>query len=106
MSSYSPDRWVILEMTSKRLGTIRKVFGGWYGGFAQGDSWKLNSGIVNTRIYVSGHYEFDGESGSTYYCHVNNHGMSGYMAQVLADWREVFPHIEFKEIELESVVES
>jgi hypothetical protein len=106
MSEYTPDRWIMLEITSKKLGTIRKIFAGWYGGFMGSDSWKLNSGVVATRIDDSGHYEFTGQSGSVYCCHANTHGMSGYMAQVLMDWRTKYPHIDFKEIELESITES
>jgi hypothetical protein len=106
MSEYTPDRWTMLEITSEKLGTIRKIFAGWYGGYLGSDSWKLNSGVTNIRTDDSGHYEFDGQSGSTYYCHANTHGMSGYMAQVLASWREKLPHVDFREIPLESIVES
>jgi hypothetical protein len=106
MSEYTPDRWTMLEITGKGSEPIRKIFAGWYGGYLGSDSWKLNSGVTNIRIDDSGHYEFDGQSGSTYYCHTNTYGMSGYMSQVLADWRTMYPHIDFKEIELESIVES
>lgn len=104
MSEYTPDRWVVLEITSEKLGTIRKVFAGWYGGWAGSDSWKLNSGITNIRMDDEGWYEFEGYSGSTYSCHINGHGMSGYMAQILANWRNKYPHIDFKEIDLEDIV--
>jgi hypothetical protein len=106
MSDYTPDRWVVLELTSEKLGTIRKIFAGWYGGYLGSDEWKLNSGIVATRIDDEGHYEFDGQSGSVYHCHVSDHGMSGYMAQILTGWRTKYPHIDFKEIELDEIVET
>jgi len=105
MSQYTPDRWVVLEFTHAEHGVFRKVFAGWYGGFADGDSWKLNSGITVTRI-EDDVYEFDGYSGSTYNCHKSGHGMSGYMAQVLAGWREKSPYLEIKEIDLEDVMAS
>ena len=104
MSTYSPDRWVMLEITSEKHGTIRKIFAGWYGGFAGNDMWKLNSGVTAIRSDDEGHYEFDGQSGSTYYCHFATNGMSGLMRDVLAQWREKFPHVEFKEIDLEHIL--
>jgi hypothetical protein len=106
MSEYTPDRWVMLEITGADNQPIRKIFAGWYGNFFQGNSWRLNSGIVATRIDDQGHYEFDGQSGSVYYCHVNNYGMSGYMSQVLESWRKNMPDTQIKEIELESIAES
>ena len=81
MSEYTPDRWVVLEIKQPDHEPIRKLFAGWYGG-----SWKINSGITNIRIDASGHYEFDGYSGSTYYCHANNYKMSGLMHGVLGSW--------------------
>ena len=86
MSTYTPDVWVVLEFDAPELTTpTRKVFAGWYGGFAGSDSWKLNSGITETRR--DGYwFEFDGYSGSTYHCHSNNYKMSGLMYNVLANW--------------------
>ena len=106
MSSYTPDRWVMLEITGLGSEPIRKIFAGWYGGFASGDSWKLNSGVTSIRVDDSGHYEFDGQSGSTYHCHVNTHGMSSYMFSVLASWRKMYPSVDIKEIDLEMIAES
>ena len=85
--TYTPDRWVVLELSSEKYGTIRKVFAGWYGGFTQGDSWKLNSGIVavTKRDKV---FEFEGNTGTVYACHENAHGLSHYMQSVLANFVE------------------
>jgi hypothetical protein len=103
MSEYTPDRWVMLEFTGKDGEPLRKIFAGWYGGFTQGDSWRLNSGVTDIRIDNKVNYEFDGYSGSTYYCHADDYGMSGYMAQVLASVREKMPLANIKEIELEQI---
>ena len=86
MSTYTPDVWVVLEFDAPQLEQpTRKVFAGWYGGFAGSDSWKLNSGITETRR--NGDWlEFDGYSGSTYHCHTNTYKMSGLMHGVLARW--------------------
>ena len=85
MSEYTPDRWVMLEITGLGSKPIRKIFAGWYGGFGHGDTWKLNSGIVTT-TFVENFYEFEGYSGSTYYCHPNGYGTSMYMQSVLDRW--------------------
>ena len=86
MNTYTPDVWVVLEfMTPTMTEPLRKVFAGWYGGFAGSNSWKLNSGIVTTRKEGEW-FEFDGHSGSTYRCHPNNYHMSGLMQGVLAHW--------------------
>lgn len=105
MSEYLPDRWVVLEFT-KGDATIRKLFGGWYGGYTGSDSWKLNSGITNIRI-DGDKYEFDGYSGSTYICHKGAHGMNGYQFQVFENWLTQAEKIEgykITEIALEDIV--
>lgn len=83
---YNPDRWVILEIinpadTVKTTEKLYKVFGGWYGGYAYGDSWRMNSGI--TKIVEDGEYfHIHGYSGSVYTVHKNSYGMGGYMSMV------------------------
>ena len=67
MSAYSPDVWIIVEMNSTKHGRIRKILGGWYGGYLGSDSWRLSSGI--TRIVEHDkNYEIHNESGSVYTC--------------------------------------
>ena len=72
MSEYSPDAWRIIKITpwpeKKNQEVIYKVLAGWYGGYLDGDYWKLNSGI--TKIEEDGNfYVFFGYSGSSYRCH-------------------------------------
>lgn len=103
MSDYTPDRWVVLELKYPNREPVRKLFAGWYGGYLGSDLWKLNSGITNIRVDDSGHYEFDGYSGSTYFCHANGHGMNSYMMSVIANWHEKMPGLEITEIDLEFI---
>jgi hypothetical protein len=86
MSIYNPDVWVVLEFTTENE-TVRKVFAGWYGGFAGSDSWKLSS-MINTISEFQNHYEFLCESGSTYKCHKSTQKMSMYMMTVCSFWLE------------------
>ena len=83
MAVYNPDRWVLIHIQYPGEDQETHVYSGNYGGFAGSNTWKLS-----TRIEVT---EVDGDimrfttmSGSTYQCHRNAYGMSGYMAGVWA----------------------
>jgi len=85
-----PDKWVVIEIVTPHA-TIRKVLASWYGGFANGDSWKVSSGITKT-IDNDNHYLFHNESGSIYQCFKHCQGMSGYTAGLLGDWTTSLPN--------------
>ena len=74
-----PDRWLLVEH-----GDIHKVFATWTGGYLDGDSWRLNSGIES--VEVDGDYLlFRGFSGSIYKCHKDGYGTTGYGSMMLAE---------------------
>lgn len=77
MSNYTPECWKVIEFSTPAGERIRKVFGGWRGGFADGDRWKLNSGITET-IETVDYYDFIGYSGSSYRCYKTCEGLSGH----------------------------
>lgn len=103
MSMYIPDVWVVLEFTTPKE-TLRKVFAGWYGGFAGANSWQLNSGITKTRKDDEC-FEFDGYSGSIYRCHPNNYHMSSLMISILGKWikQAEQSNVEIKVLELKDI---
>lgn len=78
---YKPNRWQVIRIVTPEE-TFYKLLAGWYGGFAQGDSWRLNSGITEVTDQ-STHYKVDGHSKSTYVCRKPDEGMSAYMDSVL-----------------------
>jgi hypothetical protein len=88
MSDYKPDKWVILEC---KIGdeTHHKVLATWYGGYATGDGWKLNSGIEHVTRHDD-KISFWGYSGSVYECFDNeiSYGMSMYTSSVLNSWTD------------------
>ena len=86
MSIYTPDRWQIVLLRNKTE-SIKKVFAGWYGGYVNGDSWKLSSGIIDTKEFED-RYEFLNHSGSLYICYKQNQGMSSYMSSIMNRWVE------------------
>jgi len=80
---YIPDKWIIIEISSEE-DTVRRVFATWYGGYLDGDSWRLSSGI--TKVEDKGDwYLFHNESGSIYQCYKNQYGTNLYSYGVLQD---------------------
>ena len=69
MSEYKPDNWVVLKIKEGKYDRgFYKVLAGWSGGYLDGDSWRMNSGI--TRVEEKPHHwEFYGASGSVYKCY-------------------------------------
>jgi hypothetical protein len=54
MSTYSPDRWIVVKIIDEKNGDFYKVFGTWSGGYLDGDSWKLSSGFDKTQKIEDG----------------------------------------------------
>ena len=71
-----PEHWVILKIKGNE--TYYRVFSGWRGGYLDGDSWKINSGIVGIEEDED-YYYFEGHSGSCYQCHKNGYGLKDSM---------------------------
>lgn len=84
MSDYTPDKWLVVKISSDKHPPIHKVFACWYGGWAGSDSWKLNSGITKASLsFDESMYSFEGSSGSVYQCHVDCYGANMYGNGVL-----------------------
>lgn len=62
---YTPDNWVIIKITGSD--PHYRVLAGWSGGYLDGDSWRMNSGITDVTEDEDAYY-FSGSSGSTYRC--------------------------------------
>ena len=75
-----PDKWLICKLDGEN--TEYRVLGSWSGGYLNGDSWRLNSGI--TSVVETGDYlEFAGTSGSVYRCHKDMYGAHALGHKVL-----------------------
>lgn len=86
---YMPDNWVIIKLSGDD--PHYRVLAGWSGGFATGDSWRMNSGITNVEE-IENHYLFYGASSSVYKCHketytlrMNNVGVWEQLKQLHGD---------------------
>jgi hypothetical protein len=88
MSDYTPDSWVVLKITTE-TDVIYKVLAGWSGGYLDGDSWRMNSGItgVEKQAYLYGFY---GSSGSVYWCHQGGYRLTMAIAGVYNQIKERF----------------
>lgn len=67
MNLYVPDYWQVVRITSTEGKVLYKVFATWVGGYVEGDSWKLNSGIEKV-VKEDDKIFFTGYSGSVYRC--------------------------------------
>ena len=88
MNTYNPDRWVIVRITVDSNPPLYKVFGCWYGGFALGDSWRMNSGIERAYSDKNDWLNFEGYTGSVYVCPAHAYGLHLYGHGILADLQE------------------
>jgi len=84
MSEYIPDKWVVVKIEGKDVPLTYKVFACWYGGFLNGDSWKMNSGIKKVTKKKNCWY-FEGFSGSVYECYKERYRTNMYGGGVLKD---------------------
>lgn len=95
MANYTPDNWVVIKY--KGDDPHYRVLVGWSGGYLDGDSWRMNSGIV--RVEETEHaFLFYGASGSCYeglktaYClRKNNSYIWAQLQELHGDKVEIMP---------------
>jgi hypothetical protein len=76
-NEYIPHKWVVVKIEGGEFPLTYKVFACWYGGYLNGDSWKMNSGITKV-TKEEDFYLFEGHSGSVYKCHKDAYGVNMY----------------------------
>lgn len=81
--TYSPDWWLIVKINGQT--PHYRVFGAWSGGYLDGDSWRLNSGIVRVEEDEK-HFYFIGHSGSSYRCNKKAYGSNAYGYSVVTNF--------------------
>jgi len=80
---YTPDTWVKVKIEVEGKPDLFKIVGGWSGGYADGDNWRVNSGVVKTEEFDD-YYLFHGHSGSVYKCYKQSEGVRYSISGVLA----------------------
>lgn len=86
---YQPDNWVLIKVISEEE-PYYKVLAGWSGGYADGDSWRMNSGISKIEI-SNDYYDFISESRSIYRCRKNGEIVRMNIGGVLTAILKEFP---------------
>lgn len=81
MSTYTPDVWEIIKVAECDQPPMYKVLAGWYGGYTNGDSWKISSCICSC-TEDEHWYHFHNHSGSTYSCHKESKRTSGLTSNI------------------------
>jgi hypothetical protein len=84
--TYTPDSWVIVKVHLIGGELQYRILATWYGGYTQGTSWKLSSGVIKIRENPE-YYEFENASGSLYVCYRGNFGMSGYSSSIFDSFK-------------------
>lgn len=79
-NTYTPHKWLVIDCGND----LYKVFAVWSGGYLDGDSWKLNSGIKNAED-MGDHYIIHGYSTSKYKCYKKNYGTNIYGTSLLSN---------------------
>lgn len=87
LPGYHPDSWVIVNVQVPGKPDLYRVLAGWKGGYLQGDSWRMNSGIKSVRD-ADTHWVFEGYSGSSYSCHKKRETLSSITAGILAHFQK------------------
>lgn len=87
--NYIPDNWVVLKVNTKPNPHYR-VLAGWSGGYTQGSSWRMNSGIVSVTM-EDNYCLFKGFSGSVYQCHKDAYGLRTNNVGVVRQYEEERP---------------
>ncbi len=82
---YTCDNWVVIKIDGGD--PHYRVLVGTSGGYLDGDSWRMNSGIVSVR--EDEHYfYFAGASGSEYQCHKGSYCLRMNNAHIWAQMKE------------------
>lgn len=82
MNDYHPDNWVVIKFPDHY-----RLLAGWSGGYATGDSWRMNSGITNMEL-DGDVYRVRGVTGSWYVCHKDSYCLrknNAYIWKQLSD---------------------
>jgi hypothetical protein len=86
MTEYNPDNWVVIKMDGDD--PHYRVLAGWSGGYLDGDSWRMNSGI--TRVEDAGdRFNFYGSTGSCYSCGKESYCIRMNNAHIWAQLQEL-----------------
>lgn len=103
LNHYTFDGFALIKITSPEE-TYFKVFGARSGGYLDGDSWRMNSGVASVEK-DNHYYYFRGNSGSCYKVPKNGGHISAYCSAVLQQGLESYLEMEVVSVDdIESVL--
>lgn len=88
-SLYKPDNWVIIKINGDD--PHYRVLAGWSGGYLDGNSWRMNSGITEVNETDDCYY-FKGSTGSEYCCRKHSYTLRMNNAHVWNALKEKHGH--------------
>lgn len=86
-SELTPDRWVVVRIENEGE-VVYKLLMSWYGGYLDGDRWRMNSGIQHIEDCID-YYLISGYSGSVYKCMKGLYGMNSLASGIYNNMKEV-----------------
>jgi len=94
---YKPHLWMVIKLNegNPNAKVYYRVLGSWRGGYLDGDSWRLNSGITKA-VEDDEFIQFHGASGSIYECRKGAYGSSPYATGVLSQLMEKQPELNIQ----------
>lgn len=87
MSKNRPNNWVVIRF--KGEDPHYRVLVGWSGGYMDGSSWRLNSGVVRVGA-TEDSFLFYGTSGSCYECGKQSYGLRMNNAHIWSKLQEMY----------------
>lgn len=90
MNYYTPHAWILVkikDLSQPDEKALYKVLCGEYGGYAYGDSWRLNSGVDRVEELDEA-FLFHGRSGSCYRCLKSAETLTRLTASMLEQFQE------------------
>lgn len=98
-AKYVPDRWVIVDIEYEGQKVV-KILSGWSGGYLDGDSWRISSGITKVEENDDAFFVTN-ETGSTYYLRKTAVGlniMSGGILNTLTE-NKIYPVVSYTNLD-------
>ena len=96
-----PDTWKLIEATVEGQ-TFHVVLSGFYGGYLDGDAWRLSTKITS-KVKNDDHYIATTMSGTEYKLYFDDEGFSGLSSSVYNRFKSKFGEDRFKAVNAQDI---
>lgn len=101
---YAPDSWKIVKLTNKENGDVHhRIIAGWTGGYLQGSSWKISSGIEKITDEVD-FWNVPNTSGSVYFLYKGREYLSGYVASIYDNLAKTAEDVTMDLVQIDEII--